>query len=103
MDHEKENPSAANAGAQSNSVATFKLASTIPSAADILARARRHDYGLLVTYERRDGRVASQVYAGNIAAAEQKVRRCHRAGLAATMTLVRLVPVVGSTEVGDAE
>ena len=67
---------------------------------EVLARARRADYALLVTYQRADGRVCRQLYAGNIAAAERKVARCRERGLPASIALVRLVPVVGSVEVG---
>ena len=72
----------------------------ILAASEVLARARRADYALLVTYQRADGRVCRQLYAGNIAAAERKVARCRERGLPASIALVRLVPVVGSVEVG---
>lgn len=98
MDHAKESPSAANAGAESNSATTFKLALSLPDA-DVLARARRHDHGLLVTAERADGVVTQQIYT-NLPAASRKVAKVRARGLAAALTLVRLVPVVGSVEVG---
>ena len=61
-------------------------------ACDRLARTRRHDYAVLVLAERADGIVVSQVYQ-HLAAAERRVRRTHDRGLAASMHLVRLVPV----------
>lgn len=59
---------------------------------DLAARARRHDHGVLVLAERRDGVVTSQVYA-DLGAAERKVWRTRAKGLQASLTLVRLVPV----------
>ena len=61
--------------------------------ADLAARARRHDHGVLVLAERRDGIVTSQVFA-DLAAAERKVWRTRERGLSASLQLVRLVPVV---------
>ena len=58
----------------------------------ILSRARRHDYAVLVLAERADGIVVSQVYQ-HLGAAERRVRRTHERGLAASVHLVRLVPV----------
>lgn len=60
--------------------------------ADLAARARRHDHGVLVLAERRDGIVTSQVFA-DLAAAERKVWRTRERGLSASLQLVRLVPV----------
>lgn len=94
----KANPTAGNGGAQHVSVGDFNGASSIAQRADVLLKARRHDYGLLVTFERSDGRVCSQVYAGNIAAAERKLSRVRSRSLAASMTLVRLVPVASNIE-----
>lgn len=65
--------------------------STIPRS-DLAACARRPDYGVLVTFERADGAVASQVYR-NLGAAERKRTRCHERGLRAELLLVRLLPV----------
>lgn len=62
------------------------------SAADLLARARRHDYALAVTYERADGRVCVALVT-TMLAAERKVLRTRARGLRAEVTLVRLVPV----------
>lgn len=59
---------------------------------DLAARARRHDHGVLVLAERRDGIVTSQVFA-DLAAAERKVWRTRERGLSASLALVRLVPV----------
>lgn len=61
-------------------------------ARDLAARARRHDHGVLVLAERRDGVVTSQVFA-NLDAAERKVARTHERGFTASLTLVRIVPV----------
>lgn len=60
----------------------------------LAARARRHDHGVLVLAERRDGIVTSQVFA-DLAAAERKVWRTRERGLSASLQLVRLVPVLG--------
>ena len=60
--------------------------------ADLASRARRHDHGVLVLAERRDGVVTSQVFA-DLAAAERKVWRTRERGLSASLQLVRLVPV----------
>ncbi|TWE13262.1 hypothetical protein [Rudaeicoccus suwonensis] len=76
---------------QSVSSGDFKLSSTIAEA-DLIARAKRHDYAIRVVFERADGRVCSQMYA-DLSAAERKQVRCHERGLQATLTLVRLVPV----------
>ncbi len=59
---------------------------------DILSRARRHDYAVVVLAERADGIVVSQVYQ-HLAAAERRVRRTHERGLVASMHLVKLTPV----------
>lgn len=59
---------------------------------DLAARARRHDHGVLVLAERKDGIVTSQVYS-NLPAAEAKVWRTRDRGLSASLRLVRLVPV----------
>lgn len=59
---------------------------------DLAARARRHDHGVLVLAERKDGSVVSQVYS-NLPAAERKVWRTRERGLSASLTLVRIVPV----------
>lgn len=59
---------------------------------DLAARARRHDHGVMVLAERRDGIVTSQVFA-DLAAAERKVWRTRERGLSASLALVRLVPV----------
>lgn len=59
---------------------------------DLAARARRHDHGVLVLAERKDGIVTSQVFA-DLAAAERKVWRTRERGLSASLTLVRIVPV----------
>ena len=59
---------------------------------DLERRARRHDHGVLVLAERRDGVVTSQVFA-DLAAAERKVWRTRERGLSASLALVRLVPV----------
>lgn len=70
-------------------------ASNLNHAADstnLAARARRHDHGVLVLAERRDGIVTSQVFA-DLAAAERKVWRTRERGLSASLQLVRLVPV----------
>lgn len=61
--------------------------------ADLASRARRHDHGVLVLAERRDGIVTSQVFA-DLAAAERKVWRTRERGLSASLQLVRLVPVM---------
>lgn len=60
--------------------------------ADLAARARRHDHGVLVLSERRDGVVCAQVFA-DLGAAERKVWRTRERGLSASLTLVRLLPV----------
>lgn len=60
----------------------------------LAARARRHDHGVLVLAERRDGIVTSQVFA-DLAAAERKVWRTRERGLSASLQLVRLLPVMG--------
>lgn len=60
---------------------------------DLAARARRHDHGVLVLAERRDGVVVSQVFA-DLPAAERKVARTRARGLSASLTLVRLLPVL---------
>ncbi len=60
-----------------------------PTEAALLAR--RHEYGVYVLAERADGRVCGQVFT-SLPAAERKVSRARERGLAATMTLVRLVP-----------
>lgn len=69
---------------------------------DLAARARRHDHGVLVLAERRDGIVTSQVFA-DLAAAERKVWRTRERGLSASLSLVRLVPVpfVTADELAD--
>lgn len=59
---------------------------------DLAARARRHDHGVLVLSERKDGTVVSQVYS-NLPAAETKVWRTRERGLSASLVLVRIVPV----------
>lgn len=66
--------------------------STAKDTRDLASRARRHDHGVLVLAERKDGVVVSQVYA-DLAAAERKVQRTRERGLSATLTLVRLVPL----------
>lgn len=101
MHADKGSPSAANAGAQSNSSADFKLGSILP-AADVLARARRADYVIRVRVQRADGVVLVQHYA-SLSAAERRVRRAHDRGLAADICLCRVTPIVGSVEVGDVE
>lgn len=58
----------------------------------LAARARRHDHGVLVLSERKDGTVVSQVYS-NLPAAETKVWRTRERGLSASLVLVRIVPV----------
>lgn len=58
----------------------------------LAARARRHDHGVLVLAERRDGVVTSQVFA-NLDAAVRKVARTRGRGLSASLVLVRIVPV----------
>lgn len=63
-----------------------------PHSSDLVARARRHDHGVLVLAERQDGVVVSQVFA-DLPAAERKVQRTRERGLSATLTLVRLVPL----------
>lgn len=73
--------------------------SIIPDDTDArLARARRHDYAVLVLAERADGIVVSQVYQ-HLSAAERRVRRTRERNLAASMHLVRLVPVPWSAAV----
>ncbi|QOK21392.1 hypothetical protein IGS73_09380 [Janibacter indicus] len=69
----------------------------------LAARARRHDHGVLVLAERRDGVVTSQVFA-NLDAAERKVTRTRARGLAASLVLVRITPVPHVTldELGQA-
>lgn len=59
---------------------------------DLAARARRHDHGVLVLSERRDGVVTSQVFA-DLTAAERKVWRTRERGLSASLALVRIMPV----------
>lgn len=59
---------------------------------NLAARARRHDHGVLVLAERKDGVVTSQVYS-NLPAAETKVWRTRERGLSASLVLVRIVPV----------
>lgn len=59
---------------------------------DAALLTRRPDYGVLVTFERADGAVASQVYR-NLGAAERKRTRCQERGLRAELLLVRLLPV----------
>lgn len=59
---------------------------------DLAARARRHDHGVLVLAERKDGTVLSQVYS-NLPAAERKVQRTRERGLSASLVLVRITPV----------
>lgn len=66
--------------------------STHYQSSDLAARARRHDHGVLVLAERRDGIVTSQVFA-DLSAAERKVWRTRERGLSASLALVRLVPV----------
>lgn len=88
-----------NRAAQSNSAATFKLDMSV-AARDVLARVKRHDFAVRVVFERADGVVCSQIYA-SLDAAERRVRRCHERNLAASMCLVRLVPVASAIEVGD--
>lgn len=63
-----------------------------PHSTELASRARRHDHGVLVLAERRDGVVVSQVFA-DLAAAERKVQRTRERGLSASLTLVRLVPL----------
>lgn len=65
-------------------------------AADLRTRTRRCDYGLLVTTERKDGVLVSQIML-SLDAAEKKVHRTRSRGLHASVTLVRLVSVA-STE-----
>lgn len=71
---------------------------------DLAARARRHDHGVLVLAERRDGIVTSQVFA-DLAAAERKVWRTRERGLSASLQLVRLLPVgpIDLDDIGGAE
>ena len=72
--------------------AASHLNRTADSTRDLAARARRHDHGVLVLAERRDGIVTSQVFA-DLAAAERKVWRTRERGLSASLQLVRLMPV----------
>lgn len=65
---------------------------SLATTTDLPLLTRRPDYGVLVTAERADGAVASQVYR-NLGAAERKRTRCHERGLRAELLLVRLVPV----------
>lgn len=71
------------------------------NSADLARLARRHDFGVLVLAERRDGVVVTQVFA-SLDAAERKVCRTHERGLSASLTLVRLTPVphLTPTDVG---
>lgn len=62
------------------------------NAADLAQLAKRHDFGVLVLAERRDGVVVSQVFA-SLGAAERKVQRTRERCLSASLTLVRLTPV----------
>lgn len=66
--------------------------STMTDPTDIGRLARRHDFALLVTSQRADGIVVSQVYA-SLQSAERKVQRAQERGLEAAMSLVRIVPV----------
>ena len=62
------------------------------SAADVLARASRHDYALRVVWERSDGRFCTQLYT-TLPAAERKLRNTRLRGRHASVHLVRLVDV----------
>ena len=64
------------------------------NATDLRARARRHEYAILVLAERVDETVVSSFYT-NLPAAERKVTRTRERGLDATLTLVRVTPVRG--------
>lgn len=61
-------------------------------ARDIARALERHTYGVLVTAERVDGRITSQVYA-SLSAATRKVHATRRRGLRASAVLVELRPV----------
>lgn len=67
---------------------THSLANT----ADVPLVARRAEFGVLVTAQRRDGVVTQQVMR-NLGAAERKRDRCLAAGLRCELLLVRLVPI----------
>lgn len=79
-------------GANPEQSAGGRSTSSVPRPGDIASLARRHDFGLLVVAERRDGVLVSQVFA-SLEAAERKITRTRERGLSASMTLVRLVPV----------
>ena len=70
-DHNESRPQAADLGAAKS------FGGDYPQSTGLAARARRHDHGVLVLAERRDGIVTSQVFAD----------------LAASLQLVRLLPV----------
>lgn len=87
--HERRRP----AGTEAATIPSQGLAVSVPpERRNGLARTRRHDYAVVVLAERADGVVVSQVYQ-HLAAAERRVRNTHERGLAASMHLVRLVPV----------
>ena len=77
-------------------IRTAATDTSVSLTADLRTRAKRHDYALLVTTERRDGVLVSQVVV-SLAAAERKVTTARARGLMASVTLVRLV-AVASTE-----
>lgn len=74
---------------------------SIALAADALILARRVDYAVLVVAQRRDGVLVSQVFT-TLAAAEKKVTRTRDRGLLASLTLVRLTPVVSTVDPAEA-
>lgn len=74
-----------------------------------VALASVRNYAVLVSAERADGIVASQLYT-NLAAAERKVKRTRDRGLSASLTLVQIVAATApipaeyrlETEAGEA-
>ena len=100
MSAKRSRPEANRAATKEHSGEKFNGPSSIPQPADVLQRARRHDYALLVVSQRRDGVVVSQVFT-SMHPAERKLARCRERGLPASMTLVRLVPAAVSIDPAD--
>lgn len=77
-----------------------KIVASVPRDNDIRQRSRRHDYALLVTYERADGRVCNQLYT-NLPAAERRVARVKERGLQAVLTAVQILPLASTVLPGE--